>query len=155
MSARARRGLAPFVEEGYYAFNDVHAIMAFIGAGREQEVARTIATMERRTATAGTNAVVTAEVGLPVARALRAFGRGDYGAAVADLRPIRSIAQRFGGSHAQRDVLDLTLIEAAIRGGDRATAAAFTAERHDRKPASPLGRVLAERARAMAAPGQA
>jgi predicted unusual protein kinase regulating ubiquinone biosynthesis (AarF/ABC1/UbiB family) len=31
------------------------------------------------------------------------------------LRPMRTIAHRFGGSHAQRDLLDLTLIEAAAR----------------------------------------
>jgi hypothetical protein len=33
------------------------------------------------------------------------------------LRPVRNIAGRFGGSHAQRDLLDLTLIEAAFRSG--------------------------------------
>ena len=142
---------APFAAEAYYAFNDAHAMMAFIGAGREHDMATTIAAMERRAAAGGTNAAMTAEVGLPVVLALQAFGRGDYQAAVAGLRPIRSIAHRFGGSHAQRDVLDLTLIEAAIRGGDRATATAFTAERHDRKPASPLGRLLAQRAQTMAA----
>ena len=38
------------------------------------------------------------------------------------LRPIRAIAHRFGGSHAQRDVIDLTLIEAALRAGDGALA---------------------------------
>jgi len=35
------------------------------------------------------------------------------------IRPVRSIANRFGGSHAQRDVLDLTLIDAAFRVGQR------------------------------------
>ena len=37
------------------------------------------------------------------------------------IRPVRSIAHRFGGSHAQRDVIDLTLIEAALRAGESAT----------------------------------
>lgn len=69
------------------------------------------------------------------------------------LWPVRSIANRFGGSHAQRDVLDLTLIEAAIRGGDHATARAFTSERAARKPASPLGALLARRAREMGGNG--
>ncbi len=49
--------------------------------------------------------------------------------AVRLLRPIRNIAHRFGGSHAQRDVLDLTLIEAALRSGQKALAAALAAER--------------------------
>jgi len=144
---------APFAEDGYYAFNDSHAMMAFVGAGRETDADRTIAAMERQVGIGVTNAMMTEQVGLPVARALRAFGRGDHAATVEHLRPIRSIANRFGGSHAQRDILDLTLIEAAIRGGDTATAGAFTAERLARKPASPLGSLLARRATEMAGNG--
>jgi hypothetical protein len=45
------------------------------------------------------------------------------------LRPIRSYAHRFGGSHAQRDLLDLTLIEAAARAGQDRLAAALRDER--------------------------
>jgi tetratricopeptide (TPR) repeat protein len=138
---------SPFAEDGFYAFSDVHAIMAFVGAGREELVNRTIATMERQADDTSTNAGMTRDVGLPVARALRAFSHGDYAKTVAAIRPIRSIANRFGGSHAQRDLLDLTMIEAAIRAGDKATATAFTAERSHRKPTSPLGWLLARRAR--------
>ena len=63
----------------------------------------------------GDNALFTREVGAPVARAIHAFGAGEYAQTVELLRPVRNIAHRFGGSHAQRDVLDLTLIEAALR----------------------------------------
>jgi hypothetical protein len=62
------------------------------------------------------------------------------------LRPIRSIAHRFGGSHAQRDVIDLTLIEAALRSGDAGLASALTAERADRRPESPLSQLFLRRA---------
>lgn len=48
------------------------------------------------------------------------------------------MAHRFGGSHAQRDLLDLTLIEAATRSGDKPLAAALAAERLALKPRSPL-----------------
>lgn len=141
---------APFAEDGHYAFNDAHAMMAFVGAGREADADRVLAAMERQVGTGATNAMMTEQVGLPVARGFRAFGHGDYAATVEHLRPVRSIAARFGGSHAQRDVIDLTLIEAAIRGGDAATARAFTAERLARKPTSPLGALLARRADDMA-----
>ena len=144
---------APFAEDGYYAFNDAHAMMAFVAAGRDAEAERTLAAMEQQVGGDVTNAMMTEQVGLPVARAFRAFGHGDYAATVEHLRPIRSIAARFGGSHAQRDILDLTLIEAAIRGGDTATARAFTAERLGRKPTSPLGVLLARRADDMAGNG--
>ncbi len=140
---------APFAEDGFYAFNDVHAIMAFQGAGRDADVTRTIACMERQAGSGLTNSSMLREVGLPVARALQAFGRGNYGAVVETLLPIRSIANRAGGSHAQRDILDLTLIEAAIRGGDNAVARAFTSERTARKPTSPLAWLLDRRAKEM------
>lgn len=69
------------------------------------------------------------------------------------LRPLRSIAHRFVGSHAQRDVIDLTLIEAAIRAGARNLAEALAAERLADKPASPLARLFARRIAAMPRPG--
>ena len=72
------------------------------------------------------------DVGHAAARAILAFGAGDYAEAAELLRPIRSIAHRFGGSHAQRDVIDLTLIEAALRSGQRALAGALAAERSRR-----------------------
>jgi hypothetical protein len=52
------------------------------------------------------------------------------------LRPLRSHAHRFGGSHAQRDVIDLTLIEAANRSQQKALGAALAAERLARRGAS-------------------
>ncbi|MNT81817.1 hypothetical protein D3C72_2214550 [compost metagenome] len=65
------------------------------------------------------------------------------------LRDVRLIAHRFGGSHAQRDVLGLTLVEAALRDGARSLAKALTAERMALKPASAGNRKLASRAAAL------
>ena len=45
------------------------------------------------------------------------------------LRPLRSHAHCFGGSHAQRDLIDLTLIESAARDGQRLLADALRRER--------------------------
>jgi hypothetical protein len=81
---------------------------------------------------------------------VQAFRRLDaYGQAVDLLRDLRLIAHRFGGSHAQRDVLALTLVEAALRGGARNLAKALTAERMALKPASEGNRRLAARAAAL------
>ena len=71
--------------------------------------------------------------------------------AVRLLRPVRSIAYRFGGSHAQRDVIDLTLIEAAFRAGDTALARALSAERAAARPDSPLSQFFMRRATEFAA----
>jgi hypothetical protein len=75
-----------------------------------------------------------------------AFGDGDYRQAVDLLRPVRSGAARFGGSHAQRDVIDLTLIEAALRAKDAPLSAALAAERIDRRHESPLSQLFQRRA---------
>jgi hypothetical protein len=108
--------------------------------------------LEKRTAAGGTNGRMTWEVGLPLCRALQAFGESDYTRAVELLLPLRLVASRFGGSHAQRDVIDLTLIEAALRGGDRALAHALTAERMLARPDSPLSALFARRAAGIAQP---
>ena len=43
-------------------------------------------------------------------------------------------------------MIDLTLIEAALRAGDAALSRALAAERLDARPASPLSRLFVERA---------
>src|SRR4030095_1330722 len=78
---------------------------------------RLLSAMAKRAENGVINAELTRDVGLPIARALRAFGRWDYATTIALLESVRLIAHRFGGSHAQRDVLHLTLTEAALRGG--------------------------------------
>jgi hypothetical protein len=65
---------------------------------------------------------------------IAAFGRGQYAAAVQHLEPVRDIAHRFGGSHAQRDLLILTLIEAAARANQRSRAKHYLTERLVHKP---------------------
>jgi hypothetical protein len=94
--------------------------------------------------------MMTRDVGLPVCRAIHAFGRGDYRMVTDELMPVRPIASRFGGSHAQRDVLSLTLTEAAMRGNDARLARALASERTEWKPASPVSWNLTARARELA-----
>ncbi len=129
-----------------YAFNDAHAVLAYVGAGRASEVARTLAALEEAAAGRNSNAVFAGEVALPAARAFAAFGDGDYARTAALLLPVIPIASRFGGSHAQRDVLDLTLIEAAFRAGDSALARAVTADRKAAKPGSAFADFLFRKA---------
>jgi tetratricopeptide (TPR) repeat protein len=127
----------PFVDHAYYAFNDVHAVMSFVGAERMDLAQRAIAAMEQKTTDMDTNATMTREVGLPLAQALVSFAAGNYSDVVRRLQPIRTIANRFGGSHAQRDVIHLTLVESALRSGQIRLARALIAERTQLKPSSP------------------
>jgi tetratricopeptide (TPR) repeat protein len=139
-------GWMPLAEAANYAFNDVHAVMAFVGADRADAVQRALDAQQAAMMRDDDNAAFTREVGRPVALALAAFGEGRYGEAVELLRPVREIAHRFGGSHAQRDLLDQTLMEAARRAGQSAYAEALCSERLARRPDSPLSRLFAARA---------
>jgi hypothetical protein len=137
------RLLAP----GYYPFNDMHAIMAFIGTGdlhrarevvtAQEAVARgsvpktTVpkTTVPKTTAQETTGQAMTRAVGLPVCRSLVHFGAGRYDQVIAELLPIRTRIHEFGGSHAQRDAVERTLLEAAIRAGRTDLANALVSER--------------------------
>jgi len=119
----------PMVDGSFYAFNDLHALMAFVGAGRWPLVDARIAALEAWLGREGSNRAMTREVGLPLALGFAAFGRGRFKEAAERLRPVRAIAYRFGGSHAQRDIIDLTLLEAARRGDNAVLARAIESER--------------------------
>jgi len=136
----------PRLGEGYYAFNDAHAVMAFVAAGREEEAREHLAAVEASAVAPGTNGRVVREVGLPICRAIVAFGRSDHEGCIEALYPVRHAAIRFGGSNAQRDVLSLTLIEAALRAGRTALARALASERVRLRPASPPAWHLTSRA---------
>ncbi len=77
----------------------------------------------------GTNLYMTEEIGVPATRGVLRFAQGRYDDAVAELLPIRRTLSRFGGSHAQRDVLQRTLLEAALRDGRHDLARSLLSER--------------------------
>jgi hypothetical protein len=129
---------------GSYAFNDMHAMMAFVGAGRSKAADAVLEAQRAAMDAADDNALFTREVGDAATRAIKAFGDGDYAETVRLLRPIRSYAHRFGGSHAQRDLIDLTLIGAASRAGQDQLAAALLAERAMARRKAPLLRLTSE-----------
>ena len=116
--------------EPWYVFNDLHATMAFAGADRLGEAHQLIGRLDRWLDSAGgSNARMTAEVGLPACRAVVAFAEQRHADVIAELFPIRRVFAHFGGSHAQRDALQRTLLEAALRSERFELAAALTAER--------------------------
>lgn len=131
---------------GYYAFNDVHALMAFLATGDQRHAKRMLEGLEGAARRMDTNGMMSRDVGLPMARALGAFEGQDYEIAADDLQRVRAFAQRFGGSHAQRDLLQLTTTEAAIRAGRQSLAHALIAERMALKPHSGSNLRLLERA---------
>jgi hypothetical protein len=77
---------------------------------------------------------VTAEVGRRLIEGALAFARGEFTRAVDEILPVRGQAFRIGGSHAQRDIVNLTLIAAAERCGQWSLARALLAERVEVRP---------------------
>ncbi|MEV0596092.1 tetratricopeptide repeat protein [Nonomuraea cavernae] len=134
-------GWPALVAEPFYAFNDMHAVMSYVGAGRFADAGRLFADRETYLAEQRpgvTNHDMTARVGLPVCRALVAFGQGDHERVVDLLWPIRHRVNEFGGSHAQRDAVQRTLLEAALRGGRHDLARVLVSERINVRPCSPF-----------------
>ncbi len=131
-------------ERGVYAFNDLHAMMSFAATGRTDESERLLAEM-RATAEGGVgaNRAMTRDIGLPLAEGMLAFAQGRPAQAIDRIDAVRDSANGFGGSHAQRDLLTLTLIAAAIKAGDLPRARHLLAERQVHKPTAWSARLAA------------
>jgi hypothetical protein len=117
-----------------YVFNDWHAVMAFGLAGDHARNELVVAA--NRHLAAPTNRRAAERAGVDLLEAFSAFADGRPDRAIDLLIDIRPRASAVGGSHAQRDVIDLTLIAAAARAGDDALARALVTERVARKPAA-------------------
>ena len=113
-------------DDRYCTFNDVHAMLAHVGARDWRGADRLEKALSRSQSDLTRYGETTRLIGLPVCRALIAFGRGNYARAIQTLGPLPALAHRLGGSHAQRDILYLTLLEAQqrVRRAPRSTAAA-------------------------------
>jgi len=124
---------------GHSAFNALHALMALIGAQRWDDAAAFVesARLQWPALPAG-QAAMASEVALPLLQGLLAFGQGDVQAAVQRIAPLRGQLHRIGGSHAQRDIVDQTLLAACAQGGGGDWGRALVNERLLAKPVTPL-----------------
>ena len=132
-------------------FADIHAAMAELGCGQEAAVERRLAAMGQTAASGAEAAALYRTVGIPVVEGLRAFRRGAYARAVDLLLQVRADLWQIGGSHAQRDVVNWTLSEAAIRAGQRDVALSLAHERLGMRPRSAPNRRFLHRAENLAA----
>jgi len=105
----------------------------------------------RETAASGVEAAALYRtVGIPVVEGLAAFHRRADAEAVELLLPVRFDLWQIGGSHAQRDVVDWTLTEAAVRAGQRDVALSLAHERLATRPRSAPNRRFLRHAEAIA-----
>jgi hypothetical protein len=126
-------------------FYVVHAMMAFVAAGRPAAAMRLAEALPSCHGHKASSLPPEDALAAPLCEALLAFARSDYAACVEWLKRTRHIARRCGGCLAQCDVIHLTLTEAALRARQARLARALVAERTARKPASRLNRLLKQR----------
>jgi hypothetical protein len=115
------------------AFADVHIALAEAATGNQAGLDKRIGDLERRP-NAGTLPAGT--VVPTLCRAARAFAEGDYAGCVRILEPAAADVVRIGGSHAQREVIEDTLLVALMKSGETARAQMLLERRLQRRPSS-------------------
>ena len=133
-------------EAGFYAFNDMHAMLAYTVCGRESAIQNLIYDVQKVVQESSSNALMERLVGLPAIEAIASFGQGDYAQCSKLVFSLLNHAHVFGGSHAQRDLLNLTLIEAAIRDQNKKMVSILLRERRKTRPSCPFSLKIEERA---------
>ena len=110
---------APAAKAPGPAFRDAHAALAFASAGDDASFGRMVDGLEDL---ASHGNALAREVTLPLVRGIGAFANGAYDEAIEGIEPASAQLARMGGSHAQREVFEDTLLEAYLRAGqfDRA-----------------------------------
>ena len=117
------------------AFVDVHRALACVATDDRNGLAGIVAELEQRAA-AGRSP--TGDVVPRLAAGLAAYGRGDWAAAIAGLEPALAETVRIGGSRAQRDLVENTLLAAYLKDGRAADANRLVAARAERRPSVPI-----------------
>ena len=123
---------APAAERPGPAFRDSHAALAFALAADDHSLGRMIDGL-RDAAAKGDK--LASEAVLPLVQGINAFIHEDYGEAVRFMEPLFGQNApydqlcRIGGSHAQREVFEDTMVEAYLRAGEFEKAETLLSQR--------------------------
>ena len=120
----------PAAETPGPAFRDCHAALAFAGAGDAESTQKFV---DRVKAQGKKGDDLSSEMVLPIALGAAAFAAGDYDEAADLMGPTYPMLARIGGSHAQREVFEDTLLETYIRAGRYDEAREMLDERLSRR----------------------
>ena len=135
------RGLADYAEahidDHALVFTDLHCLMSLAHEGRFDAARRLIGSMASH---AQDNPLfaggVIRDLGVPLCEGILAFEEARYPEAIERLMRLRHDNAPLGASHAQRDIFDQYLIEAALRSGATETARGLLQERRALRPNS-------------------
>ncbi len=109
-----------------FAFNDAHAALVHV-AMDDSAALENLQSGLRELATQGHP--VAGQVVLPLVKGLQAFGQRQYEEAIYFIEPIAPELVRIGGSHAQREIFEDTLLIAYLRSGHYAKAESLLRQR--------------------------
>ena len=98
-------------QAGSYAWQDMHAALALAATGDSETLDEMTSRLRRR---AERGNAMDAEVTLPLVRGIEAFARGDYDETIRLIEPVAPQMVRTGGSQAQRQVFEETLLQAYL-----------------------------------------
>lgn len=133
----SRQAVAAFASQAFpragISFADVHCALAYAAAGDAEALSRLLGQLRQRLAQ---DKMPAGEVVPAIVEALAAFARSDYEGAVQHLEPVAHQVVRVGGSNAQREVIEDTLLQAYLRAGRYAQAEALLRRRLTRRPSA-------------------
>jgi tetratricopeptide (TPR) repeat protein len=113
-------------------FADVHHALVAAATGSDELETR-LAQLEKRVAD---GKLAPGRAAIELSRGIKAFAEGDHEGAVGILEPLMGDLVRIGGSHAQRELWEDTLIAACLHSGSGGKAAGLIAARLDRRPSA-------------------
>jgi tetratricopeptide (TPR) repeat protein len=113
-------------------FADVHYALVAAASGSEGLETR-LAELE---ALEASGRLAPGSSAIDLCRGMRAFAEGDNESAIRILEPLMPALVRIGGSHAQRELWEDTLIVACLRGGQQDKAAKLLSDRLHRRPSA-------------------
>lgn len=113
------------------AFCDLHCALAYAATHDEARMGTLVDALRKRLEAGH---IPAGPVVVALAEGASAFAHADYETAIRHLEPVRDQVVRIGGSHAQRDLFEDTLLEAYLKSGRTEAAEALLTERLDRRP---------------------
>lgn len=135
VSAQSWQEIADYARSAFpragHNFVDPHMAMIEAATGDRQGLARRVEALEDLVAN---DALSAGQVVPTIARAAQAFTDGDYAACIQILEPQAAEVVRIGGSGAQREIVEDTLLVALMRDGQADKARALLDRRLHRRP---------------------
>ncbi len=126
-----------FVDDRALTFTDIHVLLVLAFAHNRTALARLAESISEYAADTNTfDRDAAARIAVPIAQAMLSQLAGDAGKATDIILDARFDFPRMGGSNAQRDILDILLIDCAIDAGRAPTARRLLSEYLDLRPCS-------------------